>query len=598
MPIIEPTYGSMTTAQKDAYNSALSLSTETPTEFAPRPSIYDVNPALQRPVTTLSGGSGVSTIKDIQGKLDTKMESYAKPPEPVQPPPPAETTPESMLTEKTDQQRANEAQKVEITGFYDTQVSDFKNFANQMMQTSDSATQGVIQGLTSQFEQRRTELLDLNRRQQALVTTSQMRSGGSKYTPEISQGVIGTEEAAGISRLNSLEQSYRQAVAEAQAAGQQKKFELMYKTWEKVNELDTKRREELKELQKTVDERNAKIREKLNEAIRDSAIADLFAHGVTDVYEALDYLNFDDKGNQVGDFTAKEVAEAYGRLNPDRTSIQGIATKLSSFDAPDEVVQSVLNARSFKEAYSMATPYMKDPKAKFELENLNLENQLKQLQMAKLQKEVLLLGEPTAKEKAEEKKALKSTESTNLILQDKIDLIDSLLTAKGLSSRVGTNLASRAATGLGGNIIKATSLVGIPGLGQDLVRGISGQGQAFAGGVHKLASKEFVDALIDARARGATFGSLTEREGDALRASATQLNDWEIKDKSGKGMGVWNIDEASFKRELNNIKMMAQRAISRSTGSDFTDEETRILDDIFQSQEATLDPSLYYTKQN
>jgi hypothetical protein len=63
---------------------------------------------------------------------------------------------------------------------------------------------------------------------------------------------------------------------------------------------------------------------------------------------------------------------------------------------------------------------------------------------------------------------------------------------------------------------------------------------------------------------------LTDREGDALRASATQLNDWEIKDDKGVPTGVWNIDEASFKKELNNLKTLAQRAIGTTESAEPT----------------------------
>ncbi len=45
------------------------------------------------------------------------------------------------------------------------------------------------------------------------------------------------------------------------------------------------------------------------QASRDSAISGLMKQGITDPKQMLDYLNFDDSGKQIGDFTASEIAD-------------------------------------------------------------------------------------------------------------------------------------------------------------------------------------------------------------------------------------------------------------------------------------------------
>ena len=269
--------------------------------------------------------------------------------------------------------------------------------------------------------------------------------------------------------------------------------------------------------------------------------------------------------------TMKLNAAQYAGKDADR-----IINALSAIDTsqPDALAQ----------AAKIGGKYLNDP----------IDRAMKSAQLAKLQRETSLLGEPTTKEKQEEADKLKQVEGQRLILQDKIDLVDTLIDNPGMATRVGPNITSRAPTSFLGGLGKASTIVGIPGLTNDAVIESTGAGQAFAGRVHQLTSKEFVNALIDAKAQGATFGNLTDREGDALRASATAINDWEIKDKNGLGTGVWNIDEATFKQELRNIQKIAQRSIYQAQGGALNEEENAALNEVYDLSNMPVDPATYY----
>ena len=222
-------------------------------------------------------------------------------------------------------------------------------------------------------------------------------------------------------------------------------------------------------------------------------------------------------------------------------------------------------------------------------------NPMLALDMAIKRRQLSLMGAPTATEKKEEATRLKSAAGQNAVLKDKLDLIGVIQTSKGISSRVGTSFLSRVPQGegfFGGikvgvqSLIKAGVTLGV-GSFRDASSSVTGQGQVFSGAVHRLTSTEFLNALINAKQQGATFGALTDREGDALRASASQLNDWEIKDGKGIGTGVWNIDEASFLTEVGRIKALAQQAV----GTTLSDEEQTFLNDAFGQ---SSDPALYF----
>jgi len=198
---------------------------------------------------------------------------------------------------------------------------------------------------------------------------------------------------------------------------------------------------------------------------------------------------------------------------------------------------------------------------------------VKQAQLVKLQKETSLLGEPTAAEKKATESAIKSAKASIPAMQDKITAVDVLKNSSALSERVGPNIFSRKLTGVLGNL-------------QVNPQDWGGAGQEFAGGVHKLVSGLTLDSLIQAKAQGATFGALSDSELNILANSASTINDWEIK-KNGVGTGVWNVSETAFKKELDNIKNLTNRAILLSQGTLINDEEQSLLDNLFTNQDAS-----------
>jgi len=219
-----------------------------------------------------------------------------------------------------------------------------------------------------------------------------------------------------------------------------------------------------------------------------------------------------------------------------------------------------------------------------------LDKAIKQAQLAKIEKETSLLGEPTPTEIKATKEALKNAQTSIPVMQDKISAIDELLKSGGMKARVGTSIESRKGVGFWGTLGKILTPGGALTIPGDIYSGLSGEGQQFAGGVHKVVTGLSLQALIDAKSKGATFGALSDAEMRILANSATQLNDWEIKDSKGNPTGVWDIDEASFKKELKNIQDLTRKALLQSQETILSPDEQYILDEVFTNQ----DPSSYF----
>lgn len=238
--------------------------------------------------------------------------------------------------------------------------------------------------------------------------------------------------------------------------------------------------------------------------------------------------------------------------------------------------------------------------AKIKNPSLSLDLAIKEASLAKMNAEIIktkketsLLGQPTPADVKAEKAALAKADSLIPVLNDKITAVDVLKNHPGLSLRVGPNALTRSTPVLNPQM---SGVIGNAFVGaKDFLTGnkpleLTGIGNQFSGGIHKLVSQEFLDKLIEVKAQGATFGALTDREADSLRAAATAISDWEVKDKNGKGTGVWNIDEASFKKELETVQTLARRAIGVQEGNIMSPDEKLILDKVF----INTDPSAFY----
>ena len=81
-----------------------------------------------------------------------------------------------------------------------------------------------------------------------------------------------------------------------------------------------------------------------------------------------------------------------------------------------------------------------------------------------------------------------------------------------------------------------------------------GNKQDFLGKANKLVSQEALQSLIDAKSQGATFGALSDREMDLLKAAATTLGTWETGGTFGIGTDEgYNISEKKFKEEIQRM---------------------------------------------
>jgi len=157
------------------------------------------------------------------------------------------------------------------------------------------------------------------------------------------------------------------------------------------------------------------------------------------------------------------------------------------------------------------------------------------------------------------------------VLDEKINLIDSLLNSKGLAGSVGPYAISRV-TPL--SVDKADR-------------------QEFAAGVNQLVNKETIDTLVNLKARGGTLGALSDQERVLLQSAATKIGTWMQKDDKGNPTGKFEVSEKTFKKELNTLKRLAQKARNEAFGgTSLAPDETSLLDSEFGN--SAVNPEDYF----
>jgi hypothetical protein len=163
-----------------------------------------------------------------------------------------------------------------------------------------------------------------------------------------------------------------------------------------------------------------------------------------------------------------------------------------------------------------------------------LDLMLKQLQVQKAQSDLEASSLKTQTEKLSQEKANEESKTT---IKEKINTIDDLLKS-GLPA-VGPNLIARA----------------------DPLTVFTGNTQNFIASVDKLISEGTLNTLLELKKAGGTLGALSDQERIMLRNAFSKIGSWEIKDKEGNVKG-YNINQNSFKNELNTIRTLSERALN------------------------------------
>lgn len=180
----------------------------------------------------------------------------------------------------------------------------------------DATTNAQMASIKQSYSDLTKEQREANDMSQKSFKSYAVRSGMDRYSGERTAMVQNAVVSKGIKNLAKIASLETQALAQAESARTEKKFTLFAKKRDELVELRKERQKTLDEIQKDIQKRKEEAYKAKIQSSRDSAIANLISQGITDPKQILQYLNYDEQGNLVGDITSKEVADTLKNLSP------------------------------------------------------------------------------------------------------------------------------------------------------------------------------------------------------------------------------------------------------------------------------------------
>ena len=278
-----------------------------------------INPTSGQSVTIYNQGINKNAVQSLLGQGYAVSEVLGEYPSYLQPQG-AATTKASGASEQATADLAAATKEVDTMR---QQMEQYK--------ISDAELSGTIDSINKNFEVRTQQMEDINRRRLASIETTGIRLG-SQYTGGkggMFGGIIAEEERQAGMRISELDSQRQGAILAAKQAQRDNNW----KVFNAQVGLAEDRRKELQQAvvkmneltianNKKIAEEDAKLRteqlkkeqeqlEQERQVSKEGVMRSLIQQGITDPLTALDFLNYDESGKQVGDFTADEVSKFY-----------------------------------------------------------------------------------------------------------------------------------------------------------------------------------------------------------------------------------------------------------------------------------------------
>lgn len=298
----------------------------------------------KRPVSVLSTERAMDTVnkrmETLNGISPTTAPGYQPPPKEEAP---EKTIPKAYFTNEAgqeaeytqDQLRDPNVQNFIKGGGYVMSRTEGPSLEAAEVSTVDQRLENLVNEITAynvdddpgfkaqaesiknQYAQLRSAMEQTNKARAGAVSTLGIRGGTTRYAGGVQLGLEGEELRQAAERIKDINRDEVDAVAAARSAYQTGKFSIFNTKVAALEKLRTAKNTELENLNKKLAEANKKFNETIGRASRDAAVASLLDQGITDPKQLLDYLNFDEDGNQIGDFTAKEIDDTLKALSPE-----------------------------------------------------------------------------------------------------------------------------------------------------------------------------------------------------------------------------------------------------------------------------------------
>lgn len=229
------------------------------------------------------------------------------------------------------------------------------NQMRSMIASSDQDLANSISQIMNDYNIRKNELEEINKRALTAFKSSLTTGMTSRYLPTLSTTLLAAEERAGVQKLSELANETQGLILDAKQAAKTKKFDDLDTYITQIEEKREEQKNVVKDLyakKKDFQDAQAEAQEIELAAQRDANIADLFIKGVTGAGDIL--LQLRKKGDKTT--TIEDVQNAIESLLP--PGLEDLVKTLRNNGAPQDVIQKVLSSTNMSEAYKNAGSYV------------------------------------------------------------------------------------------------------------------------------------------------------------------------------------------------------------------------------------------------
>jgi hypothetical protein len=204
----------------------------------------------------------------------------------------------------------------------DSSNNDEMALLEKIKASSDAATAAHIDTITRQYGDLEGRLKDSQGRADAglehvLLNAGAGGQGGlSRYSPQSAANLTKMKANSDVQALMELHNKENTAIATAETAKQNKDYQLLQQQVKVIQGVRNQKATLAKQIgANLIKENNTAAKAKVK-ASRDAAVVSLVGQGITDPQDLLGYLNYDNAGNQTGDFTAEEITKTLKNIAP------------------------------------------------------------------------------------------------------------------------------------------------------------------------------------------------------------------------------------------------------------------------------------------
>lgn len=254
----------------------------------------------------------------------------------------------------------------EYDGDLGEEDANINSILQQMMQKNDDIARRQIGGISSMFDARRKQMIDIDMREGESVAQSLLMGGSSRYAQVSSGGILSEHERQSVMHLAELDAEEQRLIAAALSAQDAGDFQVLEKRLAMAEEKRAEKQAAAEKLSKDVSEENLKLR---NQAMIYSAIKGGISDPM-DIYGALEgQVSIDEVTGFLSKVTPKNEAGGF-EFTPTQTA-QILGTGLSAPQISQAL--DVVKQHGYPKLASMLTPQErkvfdgiflpKDPKA-------------------------------------------------------------------------------------------------------------------------------------------------------------------------------------------------------------------------------------------